>query len=374
MRWGIRSAAALVALAMALSLGLTSWTPPSAQASIKAGKPCPAVGKQVVKPKWTFTCKVRKGKKVWVRTARPVWERVASEILASADKRSAPVPADAFNVVTSPSVSAAVAQRVTDSVRWSYQPWQALAPIPPGYPLVIVDGASREWFLSFSAQLGNDNCGPGWWERTEALPWVTWGAVCTMDDPSGGGSSYLVYRLGSGMTAIADQLALHESVHVAQALLLSETVFSRSSECWLGEGMAELYTGALLRSRESDALVVDSSRAFRWRVIRALAVLEAGTDEVSDPAYWLDVIRRSESRGSELCTRNSLGYSLGYLVSEKLVADFGESGLLRWLSESRNMQDPDGAFLTVFGVDQDRWYETSAAPYVAREATKILAD
>ena len=362
-----------MALAMAMGLELTSWAPPSVQASIKAGKPCPAVGKQVIKGPWTFTCKVRKGKKVWVRTARPTWERVAGDILASSDKRGTPVPADAFKVLTSPSVSAAVAQSVADSVRWSYQSWQALAPIPSGYPLVIVDGASRDWYLAYSAQLGYDNCGAGWWERTESLPWFTWGAVCTVDDPSGVGSSYLVYRLGMGVTAIEDALALHESVHVAQGLLLSEAVFSRSSECWLGEGMAEFYTGALLKSRESEALVVDSTRNFRWRVIRALAALEPGTSEVSDPAYWLDVIRRSEDRGSELCLQNSLGYSLGYLVSEKLVADFGESDLLRWLGESRKLKDPDVAFLTVFGVAQDRWYETSAAPYVAKEASRILA-
>ena len=259
MRWGIRSAAALMALAMAMGLELTSWAPPSVQASIKAGKPCPAVGKQVIKGPWTFTCKVRKGKKVWVRTARPTWERVAGDILASSDKRGTPVPADAFKVLTSPSVSAAVAQSVADSVRWSYQSWQALAPVPSGYPLVIVDGASRDWYLAYSAQLGYDNCGAGWWERTESLPWFTWGAVCTVDDPSGVGSSYLVYRLGMGVTAIEDALALHESVHVAQGLLLSEAVFSRSSECWLGEGMAELYTGALLKSRESEALVVEES-------------------------------------------------------------------------------------------------------------------
>ena len=373
MPWGMRSAAALLAIAMVVGLGLTSWTSPSAQASIKAGKPCPAVGKQVVKGQWTFTCKVRKGKKVWVKSARPVWERVAEDLLKRVKARSTRVAETTLDVVASPAIPTSTVRRVTESVLWSYQPWEAVAPLPDGYQLVVVNADSREWYLAYSSRYADDNCGQGWWDRTQQLPGISWGAVCTTVDTAGLMSSYLAIYLGSQAKDISDQLALHESVHVARGVMLSEWVFTRSSECWLGEGMAELYTGALTASRRSSALVTEATRVYREGVVRGLHRLQPTGEQSSDPAYWLDVIRRSENRGSELCWGRGLGYSLGYLVTEKLVADFGEESLFTWLAASRDEQDPDGAFADVFGIDQDRWYEESAAPYVAKEASRILA-
>jgi len=331
------------------------------------------VGKQVAKGEWTFTCKVRKGKKVWVRSARPVWERVAEHLFTRVQARSATVEASRLSVAASPSVSPSTVRRVTQSVMWSYQPWEAVAPLPLGYPLVIVDGASREWYLDYSSTYEADNCGAMWWERIQQAPWITWGAVCTATTEAGDMSSYLVYYLGNQATSVTDDLALHESVHVAQGHLMSEWVFTRYSECWLGEGMAELYTGALTGSRNSSRSPFQAVQRYREGAVRALYRLEPTPEQLGDANYWLDVIRRSEGRGSEMCLNLGLGYSLGYLVMEKLVADFGEELLLRWLTASRDSQDPDAAFTDVFGIEQDRWYETSAAPYVAKEASRILA-
>lgn len=353
--------------------GLLTWpgAADTAQASVAPGRPCSTVGKTIVKPKWTFTCKVRKGAKVWVRTPRPAWERVAEELVKRVRERATPVPAGAFEVSASPTVSRAVVAAVTESVRWSYEPWQGVAPLPAAYPVAIVDRGAREWYADFSKRFRGDNCGQGWWERTERHPDQFHAAVC-----SGAGESwgYLVVYVREGATGISDFLALHESVHIAQSILVSEPTFNRHAECWLGEGMAELYTGALLSSRKSDRAVLSATRFYRQMVVGNLRLLGASAREVSDQTYWLDVIRRSESRGSDLCIRFGLGYSLGYLVTEKLVADFGENSLLAWMGETRVSSDPDASFRAVFGMDQDRWYERSAAPYVAREASKLLVD
>lgn len=351
--------------------GLLLWpsTADVVQASVKAGKPCTTVGKQVVKPKWTFTCKVRKGKKVWVRTARPAWERVAEGLSARVAGRAMPVPAASFDISASPTVSPAVVAAVTETVRWSYAPWQAIAPLPPGYPVAIVDPQSRDWYADFTSRFSGDNCGPGWWERSQLNPEYFHGAVCSGMTEQW---SYLVLYLPDGATNFPDFLALHESVHVAQGLLMSPSVFNRQAECWLGEGMAELYAGALMTSRQSDKPGFSATQAYRRMVVSRLWVLRASPQEVVDPAYWLDVIRRSENRGSDLCLTTGIGYSLGYLVVEKLVADFGEAALLEWIGETKRSTDADASFLAVFGIEQDRWYEISAAPYVAKEASRIL--
>jgi hypothetical protein len=370
MGWGSRSAAALMTIAMVVGLGLTAGTPPSAQASIKAGKPCPAVGKQVVKGQWTFTCKVRKGKKVWVRSVRPVWERVAEDLFARAQARGVAVPEGSFDISASPSVPSSVARAVADSIEWSYEPWQEVAPLPSGYPVAIIDEDSREWYLEFSSRYPGDNCGPGWWERTQRNPQYSHGAVCSGSE---GDWNYLAYYLAQGTSDISDFLAMHESVHVAQGILSGDMVFNRFAECWLGEGMAELYAGALSTFGRSAKPSLTSTRSYRHMIVGNLRLLNASADEVGDSAYWLDLIRRSEDRGSDLCINLGLGYSLGYLVTEKLVADFGEESLFTWLAASRDEQDPDGAFADVFGIEQDRWYAESAAPYVAKEASRILA-
>lgn len=370
MRWGVRSAAALMAIAMIGGLGLTSGTPQSAQASIKAGKPCPAVGQQVAKGPWTFTCKMRKGKKVWVRSARPVWERVAEDLFTRAQARGSAVPEGSFDISASPSVPSSVVRAVAESIEWSYEPWQEVAPLPLGYPVAIIDKDSRDWYSEFSSRFPGDNCGPGWWERTQRNPEYAHGAVCSGSE---GDWTYLVYYMAQGASDIPDFLAMHESVHVAQGLLSGEMVFNRFAECWLGEGMAELYAGALSTFSRSTKPSLTLTRFYRDMIVGNLRLLNVSADEVGDATYWLDVIRRSEDRGSDLCINLGLGYSLGYLVTEKLVADFGEEPLLTWLAASRDEQDPDGAFADVFGIEQDRWYEESAAPYVAKEASRILA-
>lgn len=359
-----------MAIAMIVGLGLMPVAPPSAQASIRAGKPCSAVGQQVAKGQWTFTCKVRKGKKVWVKSARPVWERVADDLFKRAETRGSAVPEGSFDISASPSVPSSVVSAVAESIQWSYEPWQAVAPLPLGYPVAIINEESRDWYSEFSSRFPGDNCGPGWWERTQRNPEYPHGAVCS---DSEGNWSYLVYYLPPGASDVSDFLAMHESVHVAQEILSGEMVFTRFAECWLGEGMAELYAGALSTFGRSTKPSLTATRFYREMIVGNLRMLNASADEVGDSTYWLDVIRRSEDRASDLCINLSLGYSLGYLVTEKLVADFGEESLLTWLGVSRDDQDPDGAFAAVFGIEQDRWYEESAAPYVAKEAARILA-
>ena len=56
------------ALAVALSMSLLSAP---VAAAPKPGAPCAKAGKKIVTPAWVFTCSKKRGKLVWVRTARP---------------------------------------------------------------------------------------------------------------------------------------------------------------------------------------------------------------------------------------------------------------------------------------------------------------
>ena len=170
----------------------------------------------------------------------------------------------------------------------------------------------------------------------------------------------MVMVVGSDVTVGVDTLAMHEVVHIFQEILHGIPA-SYKMECWLGEGMAELYTAAsLVRGKQGS----DTRFAGFYRN-RAIYPLASRLNEpgASTEQYWLDLIVRSEDRNTEECWNTGLGYSLGLLVTEKLVLDFGEDRLFAWLSLSRQ-KDSESAFTEVFGVTQSEWYERSAAPHV----------
>lgn len=359
------------AIACCMALGLTLVPPVTADEVPRPGKPCTTLGAEVSKGRWVFTCTIKKGKQVWVRTPKPAeaatWQKVARDLAASAHARRVPSSATSFDVRRSPTVSAQFLPGARKAVARSYETWQAVAPVE-NFPILFVDEASEAWYMEQSSTFPEDNCARHWWGNVKPSTMSLSGAVCFSYGHEWG---YMVMLFGSRTSGSAPALYTHEAVHVAQWSILGPKAMNHM-ECWLGEGMAELYTGVLTFTRPGKAPDLARTASFRRFTVGALRHLNPSTAQLASAAYWLDIIRRSEDRSQEFCWGTGLGYSLGYLVTEKLVADFGETRLLEWMRLTRQTQDSEATFTEVFGVDQDTWYAQSAAPYVAQEASLIL--
>lgn len=369
----LRVLALVLAAALVLVVPLPVSLAPAAQAdaSVRQGAPCSIVGERVEKSRWVFICTSRAKARIWVRHRKPQtphWQQVAEQIATRADDRRKRSPSLTVRLMRSPTVDPVVAQRVRNQVVSAYRSWNAVAQLSRRYPVIVIDGNSEQWYLDVSKRFPDDNCGPQWWSKVSSSPERSSGAVCWSAEHDW---SYMVIFVGEAAENIHRALATHEVVHVAQAHLLGPRMMN-TKECWLGEGMAELYTGALTFPRPQPGQEWSGTKAYRSLAISRLRVLSTPPQSLSDPEYWLDVIRRSEDRSTHLCWGFGIGYSLGYLVTEKLILDFGEGRFLNWLRRTGRTGDSAAAFAHVFGSTQDRWYERSAAPYVAREVPLVL--
>ena len=361
----------VLASALVFGVSMTLTTPVQAKSPVRQGEPCSKVGAQVEKGRWTFTCTKKSGKKVWVRkrtpkpAPAPAWQEVASQLAANAEGRRTSNAATNFEFFLSPTISTLAAEQAERAVETAYATWHAVAPLPADFPVYLVDAMSEDWYLGISAEYPNDTCGAYWWEKAISTPANNGGAVCGSPQHEW---AYMVLFLGT-RSAVSTWLSTHEAVHVAQGRLLGTGLFDM--ECWIGEGMAELYTGALAIPPPTSGPWL-ATQTYRNFVVGGLRALPTPSADLSNPAYWLDIIRQSENRGSELCRNFGLGYSLGYLVTERLVADFGESRVIEWLRESRRLGDSGIAFESTFSMAKDDWYQQSAAPYVASEVVAII--
>lgn len=366
----IRGKSGLLVIALALAaLSLVITTPAQAKSAPQPGKPCATLGAEVSTERWLFTCTMKKGKQVWVRTPKPAptWQKVALQLATSANARRIPSSATSFDIRSSPTVSGQFLTGARKAVALSYETWHAVAPVS-GFPVLFVDERSQQWYADQSATFPGDKCAQRWWDSARPSSLSFSGAVCFSDQNDWG---YMVLHFGSRTSGNAPALYTHEFVHVAQWSILGPQAMNRM-ECWLGEGMAELYTGALTFTRPGKAPDLARTASYRRFVTAGIGQLQPTASQLRSAEYWLGVIRGSENRGSDLCLSKGLGYSLGYLVTEKLVADFGEARLLDWMRLTRETQDSEASFIDVFEVDQDTWYAKSAAPYVAQEASLIL--
>lgn len=363
--------AVVLAATLVFGVSMTLTTPVQAKSPVRQGQACSKVGAQVEKGRWTFTCTKKKGKKVWVRKRTPkpepapVWQQVASQLAANADERRTSTPATDFEFIASPTISTSSAAQAERAVERAYETWHAVAPLPADFHVYLVDAKSEDWYREVSSEYPNDTCGAYWWERTIATPANSGGAVCGSPQHEW---AYMVLFLGTQST-VSTWLSTHEAVHVAQGRLLGSGLFNM--ECWIGEGMAELYTGALAIPPPSAGPWL-ATQTYRNFIVGGLRALPTTSADLPNPDYWLDVIRQSENRGSELCRNYGLGYSLGYLVSERLIADFGESRVIEWLHATHRLGDSGVAFERTFGMAKDDWYTQSAAPYVASEVVTII--
>ena len=361
-----RSAAVIACGLLALSI-----LQAPAQASPQAGSPCRVLGKEVAQGGWVFVCTKKASKLVWVRKRAPqpppvpdpvaaAWQRVAMDLQGSLTRRAQTPSEFTIEFLVAPSVRDDRARQLQDVVVQAFQSFAPVVELQPNYPVLLLDEKSYDFYLRYSQTIPGDYCGDQWWFRDPREDWSLSGAVCAGQAMDKG---YMVLVVGSNVTVGVDSLIMHEVVHVVQGALLGIPGMYKA-ECWLGEGMAELYAAAsLVRGKRGT----DTRFAGFYR----LQVLSSLLSRLNEPGglteqYWLDLIVTSEDRGTEACWKAGLGYSLGLLVTERLVHEFGEGKLLSWLMLSGTL-DSDSAFTEVFGVTQAEWYERSAAPYVLEQ-------
>jgi hypothetical protein len=136
-----------------------------------------------------------------------------------------------------------------------------------------------------------------------------------------------------------------------------------STPCWLIEGHAELYTIPFGIDTKSAPLTGFGSGILRDLRIRQIT--HRTEDKLRD---LLQLTRHDVMTGEANCSRE-VQYSIGLLVNEKLFYDFGDEKINKfWLAinQPSSAASPSWeiAFDEVFGISAERWYETSAIPYL----------
>lgn len=369
-----------VLLSLVVALALLALHAPAGHAAKKPrpGQKCTHIGKIASVPTGILICVQRKKAKVWVKrnwgvydpeeswsdTSLEVdesqyelqpWASVYSDIKSRAEARgTGPV---LFDIRYDPRIPAERWGSIADIMTVAYGAWSRIAPMSNPVPLLIMDEGSYDWYLSQSALFPDNNCGESWWMRYGTPTSIqSTGAVCWTP----AGNPILLQRVGSGVDPDTNALTTaHETVHVAQLVTLGNV--KNEMPCWFGEGQAQIYGAAL--ARDYSLVDVDKFRSQQTQTLSAFIASRGG----SSPESWTQVLSESEGRGSALCLRNFLGYSMGLLAMERLYADYGEDAILGWMQASRDLGDWKSAFSQRFGLTPSDWYATSAGPYIASE-------
>lgn len=148
----------------------------------------------------------------------------------------------------------------------------------------------------------------------------------------------------------------HEMVHVFQ-YLFSGTPRGNSWPCWYGEGVAQLFSWA------NDGVDLETSMNI-YKSIRSDIVNDFASGGGEFVRRQMEIQFTYPSDSNDLCKNwGRTSYTLGHLVSEKFVIDFGLNSLINF-ANSLHQSDYRVAFKTITGIDESEWFKKSVIPYV----------
>ena len=169
----------------------------------------------------------------------------------------------------------------------------------------------------------------------------------------------------------------HHIIHSIQSRITGGRYFSLG--CWGAEGGAEFY-GALSASRILDFDYLEYRSKQLTQFTRTWPVApKPGTDlRKYDEKQWLDTLKSIECNPADESVTYNLQYSVGLLLYERLMQEFGHQKIMEWWFDLRNEsrcvylsheQVPcwKAPFKRIFGLDVDSWYRNSAIPYLMGE-------
>jgi len=153
----------------------------------------------------------------------------------------------------------------------------------------------------------------------------------------------------------------HESVHVYQKSRIGDTMY-RLFPAWLGEGQAN-FLGFVTSSR-----FVDVSR-FRSQAIRSMVKPFPNMYSFNE-TDWVNAINTCEA-SVNFCVSNSLGYSLGMLISEYLYSKYEPEQIDQVLTDVTAGSNWSDAILANLKVSKNTLY-LDAAKYISAEVQEDL--
>jgi len=353
-----------IAFLSILSLFLSTPLIP-ANAAVKAGAKCNKAGITSVVSGKTFIC-IKSGKKLVWNKGVPLKNRVAPEppkiietwwraMLDSRSFTKVPNVIQSIDIKSAPNVPKSETEKISAHfddtlIYWS----QFIINSQPLYTTIISE-KDYDWYMKRWQELGSDNTGQYWWDKTGngeggAVGWNNAGQI----------NMYFKVLTTKPSTLATREHIFHEVTHFFQATALKEE--KNNAPCWFGEGQAQFVQSA--HSDKSEA--VAKSVAIQNRKWAKSAVNKyIGTTNLADGLFNA---LTNISRGDVLCNRTEplLGYTLGQLVNEKLVADFTWLKVIDFMKKS-----PEGgwqaSFNSTFGISAEDWYKKELIPYLIDE-------
>jgi hypothetical protein len=236
------------------------------------------------------------------------------------------------------------------------------------FPIVYSGLEDKDWFISRIDYYGHSS--PVWRENLERRITNEGNKLGAAGVSVANGTFLMQFLRGSALTNIYPGevgTVPHEYTHVIQMHLSGMN--TSNLPCWSIEGGANVYSviivGVFLNNQGvSPAHIRNGSIRQSY---------ESGEYDLwsADKAEILRLIPLMETDRTGACTfPGKLGYSLGMLISESLIIDYGHQKTLDWWKLSGSMPWRE-AFKSTFGIEVNDWYRDKAVPYVLSEMKKI---
>ncbi len=236
------------------------------------------------------------------------------------------------------------------------------------FPVIYSGLEDKDWFISRVEFYGHSS--PVWRENLErriANEGDKLGAAGASD---ANGTFLMQFLRGSAANIVrTSEVATitHEYTHIAQKYLMGKK--SGFTPCWSTEGGANVYAYIIMGLYLKDLDVTPAHIRNGW----VRQSYESGEYDLwsADKEEIMRLIPLMEPDNAGACTfPGKLGYSLGMLISESLIIDYGHQKTLDWWKLSYTKQWRE-AFKITFGLDVNDWYRDKAVPYVLSEMKKI---
>ena len=169
----------------------------------------------------------------------------------------------------------------------------------------------------------------------------------------GFGDAYREYR---------ETIITHHVIHAIQQRVTSEKYDLLG--CWAIEGGAEFY-GAATAAKVGQLDYMSYRRTImgnwaQWR--RDIDLRKYSAED------WLVVMKNfDQTPCNDTSKIGNLHYSIGFLMTETLVSEFGHAKVLNWWKAIKTSEDWKKNFENTFGLSYESWYKNEAVPYLIEQ-------
>lgn len=246
--------------------------------------------------------------------------------------------------------------------------WSTDVPENLKFPVIYAGLEDKDWFLSRIEFYGHSS--PMYRENLERRIKADGEKVGLAGASDANGTFLMQFLQGSqrGRLYPLDYGTVsHEYTHIIQRYFMNKK--SGFLPCWSTEGSANVYAhiivGLFLNDQGGNKYLIRNGAV---RMSYESGEYDLWNLKKDDLLKLMALIEPDNAR--ECTFPGRLGYSLGMLMSESLLIDYGHQKTLDWWRLSATMPWRE-AFKSVYGLNVNEWYEGKAAPYVLAEVAKI---